>query len=171
MSVLTPHLFPVGFVRMIRKETMCSLNNFPSLVVIHNLISIISKIINNFNIFQQIWWSRSALEPNLSTGKRERNSYWHLNLPKSVPDHGHGSSTFLLQRWTTKKKSGTVNFPSICFLKWYVPSGCFYMVRWNCKHPCIIISKSILFWITLCYEGNCMLVNSNILLTWACFSY
>lgn len=151
MLVLTPHLFPC---RLLQKNWK----------FIHKLISIISQIINSFNFFHWSRWSSVANWSQIFSLQNEKSILLTCqNFPKLVPNPKKKK-----KKWDS---AFSILKPSemICSI-WLQRRDCFCMTRWNCKLPGIIISKSILFWITLCYEGNWKLVNNNMLLTWSSFS-
>lgn len=154
MSVLTPHLYPTGFFGIIRRKQYPLLNKFtppPSRPTpeIHPRLNLnTNQNHKHFSYFPPTWRNT---EPNLSAATKE----WNLKLP--------AAGTPIFHSFPTVGKDE--NFPSL--RKWYFPSGfartgCFHMARWNCKHPGVIISKSILFWIR---EGDWVPVNNNTITT------
>lgn len=148
---------------------------------IHMLISNISKIVNNFNIFHLSRWSSEEAQSQTfqpQGRRRDRDSFWRLGPREPDLDRVRRSSFYSGDK---EEEGGGLKWDSdFSILKalwndmFHVGprKDCFCMAERNRKHPSVIISKSILFWITLwLYEGNCALVNNNIFLTWPWFSY
>lgn len=94
---------------------------------IHKFISTISKIINNFNIFHLS--RRSSAEPRSQTFQMQKKKFLLTSQTsqissRSCPQIFHAFTAAILTKKERKKRSGTVNFPSLSLLNWYVPSGC-----------------------------------------------